>query len=342
MVKIEHSKHDLEQFAANHYAALCQAPYSLPDKLRDFAANAGTRISAEHSVFARLLTQHLQAIIVSWPSELETFKSTIFPAYEQVMQAISRLPRSSKKVVAARKKQYKEDLLAVFDYKSFTNNYTGYGAYQFTQNLGVNVCPYCNRQYTFTLDKKNGRTRPELDHFLDKATHPYFGLSFFNLVPSCHICNSNLKGSKTFTNDTYLNPYAACFNEVLHFSINVKTVDFINGKAKSFTITQKPVPGAAPELLTKAERNAKVFQHAELYSNHHDLVKELILKAYHYTPERKKELAGLTAEDNKTLLFQSEEEVNRFITGVYTEVADLGKRPMSKLIRDIGRELKLL
>lgn len=342
MVKIEHTRQDLEQFAQSHYSELCQPAYDIAGKLQTFTTTAGALVPAEHQVFAQLLAQHLKAIIVSWPDELEKLKPKLSGPFKKVMAAIGKLPRLDKKAITATRQQYKKALAVVFDYKKFTSNYSGYGAYQFTENLQVNVCPYCNRQYTFTLDKSNGRTRPELDHFLDKATHPYFALSFFNLVPSCHICNSNLKGSKAFTNNTYLNPYTTCFNEVLNFSINIKNVDFINGKVNSFTISQKPTPHAPKKLVAKAKRNAAVFRHSELYNNHQDLVKELILKAYHYTPERKTELAKLTAKGTGKLLFQDEAEVNRFITGVYTEVAELGKRPMSKLIRDIGRELKLL
>jgi hypothetical protein len=342
MVRIEHTKQDLQTLAENHYAELCLPAYAIADKLQVFRTTAAPQVAVEHSAFAQLLDTHLEDIIVSWPDELEKLKPTLASAFRKVLAALAALPGLSKKDIADSKQQYKQKLAEAFDYKRFTSNYSGYGAYRFTQNLNVNVCPYCNRQYTFTLDKKSGRTRPELDHFLDKATHPYFGLSFFNLIPSCHICNSNLKGSKAFTNDTYLNPYTTCFNDVLNFSIDIKAVDFINGKVNSFTISQKPAPNASKKLVKKAERNAAVFQHSELYNNHQDLVKELILKAYHYTPERRAELFKLTAKDTGQRLFQDEAEVNRFITGVYTEVAEIGKRPMSKLIRDIGRELKLL
>ena len=342
MVKIELTRTDLDKLAKNHYLELCLPYYDINDKLQTFTSTAGTLALAEHQAFAQLLSTNLKKILIGWPDELEKLKPVLDAAFNQVIKAIDIAPSLNTTTRKATKSAYKSALKLVFDYDRFTGHYSGYGAYAFAVNLGVNVCPYCNRQYTFTLDKKNGRTRPELDHFLDRAKNLYFGVSFFNLVPSCHICNSNLKGTKKFSNDTHLNPYTTCFNDVLNFSIGIKTVDFINGKHKSFTINQIPAPGALPANVDKAKRNAAVFQHSELYNNHQDLVKELLLKAYHYTPKRRAELSKLTSDETGLALFKDESEVDRFITGVYTEVSELGKRPMSKLIRDIGRELKLL
>lgn len=62
-----------------------------------------------------------------------------------------------------------------------------WNAYSFTESLGVDVCPYCNRQYVFTLKKGNGR--PEIDHFYPKVEYPYLSCSLSNFIPSCHSCN---------------------------------------------------------------------------------------------------------------------------------------------------------
>lgn len=345
MVRIEHTKADLTQFAEDHYEFLRQAPYDIEGKLLDFTRVAGGSFSNEHQAYALLLKNNLKNIVTGWPDELDKIKPTLTRAFNKILKAIDALPLSKDDKKKARAK-YKNHVVKIFNYKKFTDEYDEYGAYSFVKKLGVNVCPYCNRQYVFTLNNKTGKTRAELDHFLDKGKNLHFGLSFFNLVPSCHTCNSNLKGTKPFTNKRYLNPYVTCFNDVLDFSIEITTEDFINGKAGSFKVTQKPAVGALKSEVIKAKRNASVFQHAELYNNHQDLVVELLHKAYYYTKSRRKELANLRAPSvGSTLgkkLFKTDAEVNRFITGSYTEVAELGKRPMSKLIRDIGKELKLL
>jgi hypothetical protein len=91
--------------------------------------------------------------------------------------------------------------------------------------LGINTCLYCNRNHIhYDYGKKIGTT---LDHFYDKATYLYLALSFYNLIPSCYSCNTQLKGSKLFTIETHLHPYEKGFEGILHFKTNVTNVDDI-------------------------------------------------------------------------------------------------------------------
>ena len=71
-------------------------------------------------------------------------------------------------------------------------------AYEIALILNVQVCPYCNREYTSTVMKgKNKIIRPDFDHYYSKTEYPIFALSLCNLIPSCKICNSK-KGSNSF------------------------------------------------------------------------------------------------------------------------------------------------
>lgn len=83
-------------------------------------------------------------------------------------------------------------------YKDFTQSKMPNGmtiAHHFFYELNIRTCPYCNRQYTFTIDNKHTKTAPEYDHFYDKAHYPLLAVSFYNLIPSCHTCN-HIKGVK--------------------------------------------------------------------------------------------------------------------------------------------------
>ena len=66
-----------------------------------------------------------------------------------------------------------------------------WNAYTFTTKMGVDVCPYCGRQYTFTLgdgdEVKNGR--PQIDHYIPEAEYPFLSCSLYNFIPSCASCN---------------------------------------------------------------------------------------------------------------------------------------------------------
>lgn len=62
------------------------------------------------------------------------------------------------------------------------------------QDLGITVCPYCNRNYINSRDDSSGC---EFDHYYDKQTYPFFALSLYNLIPSCSTCN-RIKNNKSY------------------------------------------------------------------------------------------------------------------------------------------------
>ena len=94
----------------------------------------------------------------------------------------------------------------IFNYKDKLSNDTKF-AYKISKNSSVNVCPYCNINYTYTIsDDKNEYIRPEFDHFLPKDKYPIFSLSLYNLVPCCHSCNHQ-KSNTNFSLNNNLYPY---------------------------------------------------------------------------------------------------------------------------------------
>lgn len=74
---------------------------------------------------------------------------------------------------------------------NWKNKRKTWNAYTFTKKLELDVCPYCGRQYTFTLgdgeDEKNGR--PQIDHYFPEAEYPFLSCSLYNFIPSCSTCN---------------------------------------------------------------------------------------------------------------------------------------------------------
>ena len=77
----------------------------------------------------------------------------------------------------------------------------------------------------------------------------------------------------------------------------------------------------------------------ELYQSHIDVVNELIWKKEVYTNSYRD---GLLKILNQTNLELNEAELNRFITGYYTDKENYGKRPLSKMVTDISREMGLI
>ena len=190
-------------------------------------------------------------------------------------------------------------LIRAFGYEEFTDldEPHQWGAYSFFERLGVNVCPYCNRQYIFTITKnkrvksttsslssKNRLIRPQVEHFFPKSKYPYLSCSIYNLVPGCSICNS-----KKSTVDTFLNPmiypYREEFGKKGHFFVDFD-VDKIKErddakfeKELEDDIQVRILPDDGSKLDAKIKKSIKQLILEELYSCHKVEVKN-ILKRY--------------------------------------------------------------
>lgn len=217
-----------------------------------------------------------------------------------------------------------------------------WGPYQLTTKLDIRSCPYCNRQYTFSLVEQNGKKlgRPELDHFLPKSKHPLLSLSFYNLIPSCKGCNgSSLKGSADTSHVTHLSPYELnAKNSFMRFSYLPLSYEASIGRSPDIDISltyNGDVTNAA--LKSKVENNIDLFALAEIYRNHTDVVQEIIRKR-HDSNDRYIQ----TLQHTFTGFPVSVEDAYRFAFGNYYQEKDFHKRPLAKLTKDIAIELKAL
>lgn len=70
------------------------------------------------------------------------------------------------------------------------------------EKMEIHVCFYCETSYVNVYAMKSAtgksinRNHFDLDHFLPKSECPIVGLSFYNFVPSCSVCNEKLKRNK--------------------------------------------------------------------------------------------------------------------------------------------------
>lgn len=117
----------------------------------------------------------------------------------------------------------KSDLLArIFDYEALNNGYKRtifkreerlYDLYDLGSKLRLRTCPYCNKNYIFTISDKNKKSgklvNATFDHWLSKSKYPLLKISFYNLIPSCSNCNSSIKKDDNFDTDTHIHPYLA-------------------------------------------------------------------------------------------------------------------------------------
>ena len=228
-------------------------------------------------------------------------------------------------------------LKKIFDYEEWFESLTphkDWGPYQLTQNLGIKVCSYCNRQYTFSLSKgKNKITRPELDHFLPKNEHPLLALSFFNLIPSCTICNRDCKGKVSFSYTDYFSPYEPNpKHELLKFDYIPTSYLGSIGETDEIKVFIKN-DGANLEvgLKNKLDNTSKIFEHNTIINEHKDIVQEIIRKRHISNDSYIQSLQKAFPEAKLTL-----EEAYRLAYGNFYDEKEFNKRPLAKLTKDIA------
>ena len=207
----------------------------------------------------------------------------------------------------------------------------------FINELEMKVCPYCNRNYIFNFLKANKKNATaQLDHFFDKSSYPYLAICMYNLVPSCSTCNQRKSSKKV---DIFY-PYLESFNESVKFKydgikcreeLSNQELDFFDEKRVEFHL--KPINNEE-----KVKKHIEVFNLKPLYEEHKDIVSELLQKRVIYPDSYIDELFTRY----KGTLFNTREDVLRLVTCGYVTDDEIGKRPLSKLIKDISEELGLL
>ncbi len=232
----------------------------------------------------------------------------------------------------------------IFDYENWFSTLepdATWGPYQLTAALKLNTCPYCNRQYTFTVMDIRGKkiARPELDHFLPKQRHPMLAVSFFNLIPSCTICNGSIKGSQDVHHNTHLSPYAHNPDHAaMRFTYYPKSYAAAIGLTEDLSIevqySGNPSDGA---LKTKVEGSIELFCLNQVYQNHKDVVREIVRKR-HISSDRYIQTIQSTFNGFSLTV----EEAYLFAFGNHHKESSFYKRPLSKLTRDIAIELSML
>ncbi|HET6989965.1 MAG TPA: hypothetical protein VFJ43_01520 [Bacteroidia bacterium] len=330
MIKAPFSISELDQMADDFY-----------NEIQDNIQVSANIMARPVDLFTPLFTylhNNISEIIKGRPNVLERH----IPSLNNFAHNIKTSHRLANPLLASRKVNawFKTNVFQIFNYDganpSFTKYKGGELAYNHAARLNLKTCPYCNSQFTFTIKNKKYKTRPHFDHFYNKARYPYFALSFYNLIPSCYVCNSNLKGAKDFKYSSHIHPFIEGIEGLYRFKTNIDSVDFLTGK-KDFSISMEPRSTADPINIERARKSLLDFQIEDRYNYHKDYAGEIIKKSYFYNNTSIKELLDSYTSDGKKL-FQSEGEIIELILGNYIHESRLHKRILSKLTKDIAEE----
>lgn len=220
----------------------------------------------------------------------------------------------------------------LFDYeKWFQNrhNRNRYDAYELAFNLDRNTCCYCNRMYTATIKSNYGKKvmRPVYDHWYPQYKYPLLALSFYNLIPSCTICNSSIKGKKLPDIERQLHPYTA--GDILN---NFRFSFDYQNDTDHFLI--KTIVAADDPIL----RDTLADQKLELlYQAHPTELADMLTMAKAYNPDYVQQIIDLFPDHSL-----SHEEAYRLAFGTELNPTDFHLRPLSKFRSDILTELQLI
>ena len=267
----------------------------------------------------------------------------------KLVRELENYPKAKYRKNKSDSKKFGDHILDVFNYKWFTDKKSKYNAYILAEKLGSDTCLYCNRNFTFTIrDGDHGIVRPEFDHFLPKSRFPYFSISFYNLVPSCHICNSNLKLAAEFDFRNFLHPYKNDFDSIMRFTVKFRAhglssrnigsygdlLKIFYGDLDFFDVALVPRYTSSSHLIKKAKGNIKAFYLENLYSRHKDIVAEIIQNAIIYNDTRIDEIY----EKYLGSLFRDRNDILRLVTRNYAIGSEMKKRILSKLTKDVHEE----
>ena len=242
----------LKTYFKNSLIELCRQ-YKDISKLvqyrKDYAGGDKDTAARHHSFFSFLLKNRenkLKELIRGTPLQLSAIKVEIMNI---LLESDVIFIKNGKKCQTDFGKLLSE---TIFNYKKFRGSDN---CKQILINLGFEhaTCPYCNDNPVrvvginrfSSLDEKK-LALLDLDHFYPKSQNPFFAVSFFNLIPSCHDCNSAIKGDKSFSIETHINPYEEAFDNIYTFKLSLTSqlgvpqnkIDIIRGTMKPDDITE--------------------------------------------------------------------------------------------------------
>jgi len=302
--------------------------------------NDGTYIMAEvpykandsTKVYLRQLEdeQYLEKLITGRPTQLRDIIQSMDP------NAMRVPPIKSKKTILNNQFNLNRILYYIFVKSIYEkNNYIDKN--EFIKNIGIKTCPYCNRSYIHSVIKQGSTktVKPQIDHFFPKSKYPFLGASYYNLIPSCLLCNgfdckaeqspvredSNPTGTQKI-----LNPYEFK-DDSLKFSFEYRNslllVDIYSIKPEDIDL----IFSGDNQLWSGYE---DIFALKSLYEKHKDYILEIIYKLmYMYNPASLNYLSNIT---NGSIV---EADIIQTFWGFPLDRKEAKNRILTKFLNDI-------
>lgn len=202
---------------------------------------------------------------------------------------------------------------------------------EYASKIGFKTCVYCNSQYAVTDEHERGYY--QLDHWLPQSKYPYLSICFFNLYPCCGSCNR-------MKNDDDENNYACIYAEKESEEREVYRFTIETGSLARYILThdvnQLKIdfdPADETDVITPLKDKIHID---DLYQQFKDTAEDVVWKRMAYDRGYKEALCKARLD------FISSQDVKRFILGMYDGPEDVHKRPLTKLIQDVAKQLGVI
>ena len=238
----------------------------------------------------------------------------------------------------------------IFLFKKFSESQE---AKQILKILDMDVCPYCNRAFTITVEKgkMNGKgkgIRPEFDHYFPRKYYPYLAVNLYNLIPACGICNK----FKSY-HDTYKEPILYPYDEglgkeyiftsypqsgsMLYLKRFMSQEDFrlrIEPNLKQIYKNDILPLREREEMEERIAASIKILHLEEIYLAHIGFARDILRNRYIYGEEYIRMLQKRFPD----AIF-SMQDVKKVLYCLYIRTENWGKHILAKLVHDMDAEI---
>lgn len=194
------------------------------------------------------------------------------------------------------------------------------------QQMGLKTCVYCN---AIPAMSNNGEVFYQMDHYLPQSLYPFLGTCFYNLQPSCGVCNDHKK-TQDCDFGLYVNSEQHKELSPFRFVPKIESLDGPYPKCEEILFR-----GKGANVTKESKAHEEMFHINNLYAGYKDEVSALYADAYKMNPTMiavNAECWGIPATKKDVLAYMSGH--------LSLEEKDVHQKTLTKLKQDTIKQLK--